>query len=206
MPKPRSPQSAEEILALVRGLPPQERQKVRRGLDKIPARDSFAGAVWVTVSEAAMYSGKSRSQVCRDCQHNKLPTNGGQWRDLRICLWGVMTVAARDAAKAVRRALLFSEDYNPYDVCSMAEKLKRQVLSLRPGRERRVCPLANEFAVLLEHMLDLATEAREIRRAGRCPKDALAQAESWVLRDLVRAFYAAEGVLAGFIRLAGRET
>jgi hypothetical protein len=206
MTQPRSPQSAEEILALVRGLPPQEQQKVRRGLDKLPARDSFTGVVWVTVSEAAIYSGKSRSQICRDCQHNKLPTNGKQWRDLRICLRGVVTVAARDAAEAVRRALRFSDDYNPYDVRSMAEKLERQVLSLRPGGERGVRRLANKLAMLLEDMLDFVKEAREELQRGRLRDDTPSPAWDWVVRDLLRAFYSAEGVFLGMQRLLGRET
>jgi hypothetical protein len=135
--------SAEEVLVLFRQLSFQAQQKVRKALHAVPIRESYLGAIWVTVSEAARYSGKSRSQISRDCKNKRFPTNGKQWRDLRV------------------RGLFH-----------LAIKLQREIQSLYPSKRNRARNLAAKFCFETEIIIDLASEksidlpsSRDLRRA-----------------------------------------
>jgi hypothetical protein len=200
MPKSHKPQSAEQVLALFQQLSFEDQQKVRKALKDCPARESFLGAVWVTVSEAASYSGKGRSQISRDCRNKKFPTNGMQWRDLRVCLWSVLVSTAWDISTLV--GAYFREVDDGIDaIVYEANRLSSAVHDLRPGKRSRARKQAERLCLNLGAAVERLREERLHSSASRRSPAYTEQAFYHDFSRLFRALKMADGLELGLWRL-----
>jgi hypothetical protein len=120
----------------------------------------------VTVSEAAGYSGKNRSQISRDCRNRRFPTNGMQWRDLRVCLWSVLVAAARDLSKCAYRYHR-QPGVEAYEIVDIARGLCPAVGGLRPGKVSPACSQAERLVLKLKQTRDDLSEEKLNSEDGR---------------------------------------
>jgi hypothetical protein len=152
----RRPRSAREVLALIRTLPPEEQENIRRSLNADPTPTLFAGMVPVTITEAAKYLCKNRSTVSRACANGKLPTNGKQGHELRVCLWAVLVASAEEIVRCLKRhgRYSFHRSGEEQKAVGLAEELLRELRAFCPGGWPRADDLDDRLDAQLEKLVD----------------------------------------------------
>jgi hypothetical protein len=182
------PPTAREILALIRTLPPEEQEVIRKSLNAPPAPAPFTNSVMETLSEAARFRCKSTSQISRDCARGKLVTNGKQGRELRVCLWSVLIASVREIPKRLSRHWRL-EKTPVGEALGVADDLLRELLAECPGGWDRFVYLEDLLLEKLDGSADYCRK-RYAMSLGHPPSEGDP-------REIYMAIFLLEGVSLG---------